>query len=386
MATVLPAYTDTPYPILQAMLVARHEDDGGVLEVFSVPRAVQPHFYDWLGEHEPNMYKLLSSTGFQMLGSKSKLSKIAEEYHIFCRSQITEEIETGCGLKRDRKNDNYLYQNVGWEKVPLKTNSVVMWVGPHMVNKCTHKNGKRSVQYLSLLSEPPLYSLPDSVYDEKLGPSTWQGKIPSLHHELHYIQQDDLHDYGHNKSTVIPEDRRFFCGTPGDETTPFLTDVQDHINQHGWVVIEEVLPTSDIVKVEQNILDSLRRYLFVDRPNGDKDKLMRYFSLSNDELYERLYSEINDERYFQSKSRNIHFGKNRQGVDGVTKQSGMYNLYGMNTSFLPAVGRKIESALGRRVYFGKERGCIRGYMSDILPPHIDSPCTTKSSEKNVKLS
>lgn len=155
-----------------------------------------------------------------------------------------------------------------------------------------------------------------------------------------------------------------------------IANVQGHIDAHGWAVIWDVLDKEELKKEQRSILDAVRVYLYTDRPDVDDDKLMEYYNETNDELYRNMYSikERESIRFFQNGSRKRNATSMRQGQDGVTKTSGMFDLYALDPTNLPKMAATVEAALGRTVYFNKERFSIRGHKSSRLQPHIDSPC------------
>ena len=125
--------------LVQGMYVSHYCGKGksNALEVFSLPRSEHVMFFTWLSfTHNEVYHSITTSDGFTALGTRNKLDAIAQEYKV--------------NVNPD--------SNVGWKTVPMVSNSVVLWTGPHRVTHSKYKGDKgsyRTVLYLHLQKQPP---------------------------------------------------------------------------------------------------------------------------------------------------------------------------------------------------------------------------------------
>ena len=136
------------------------------------------------------------------------------------------------------------------------------------------------------------------------------------------------------------------------------------------------------------VMKAIRIALFTDRPDLPDGLYERVAQLLHDDLLKILYTdpEIDNVRFFkknkQGNKRAVAYpnpgkGKNRQGARGMTQESGMLDLWGINPTALFSVMKRICRDLNRQVWIGKERISARGNKSNKLPPHHDCPLFKK---------
>lgn len=364
--------------LLQGMLVAHYEGNGisNALEVFGIPESEHDSFFKWLKTTDNKMFQLLKHTkGFVKLGNRKTLSTLAEHYKAIDSST-----------------------QIGWNTVPMQSNSIVLWVGPHRVQHAKRKhdqNSYRSVLYLNLQDRPPQEELPESLHSERFTNHT-QGKQvnSSLEHALCSLYQQQQKPYGWNKDTIPERYHKWFASSNSlpvvHPTSKQKTNLyMDHLRQKGFVVIPNVLAEHDAQELHRVITECARTLLFrVPRVGMCSTLQQDVLSWSLHRFASQLNSRpLKKARYFKRNTPDVFCGYdksdtdsrkmcNLQGVQGITLSSQMIDIY--SHPFFAYCLIQIYPVLktifnNKTFYFGKERCSLRSYGSAPLETHIDEP-------------
>lgn len=361
------------------MFVAKYKGppDGkpNALEVFNIPCSEHDSFMNWLATTNPPMHTKLLTRGFVKLGNRKTLNTLAQDY---------------------RKNNPD--SRVGWCKVAMQSNSVVLWRGAHRVTGAKRKKDEgsyRTVLYLRLMAEPPLKELPESAKDEMLC-AEHQGKNVNKSIEkalcAYYLQNG--YEYGWNKVTIPQEHHHKFALTPESpqdvETTQETSNsVLRELAENSFAVLTDVVASDMASTLHEIIVETVRTVLFrVPRTGMSTSVQEQALQCSSRKLAKRINAPpLKKARYFKTNSNDLYCGydvpeeesrrmKNLQGVQGLTLSSQMVDVYSVPyfAKVLCAMHSKLKKALGTPVlYFDKERCSLRSYGSAPLEAHIDEP-------------
>ena len=249
--------------LVQGMLVAKYKGNGkangkaNALEVFRIPESEHSIFFPWLEHTHPITYCMFKSVGFVSLGSKKTLQTIADDYR--------------------KTNSN---TRVGWCTVPMQSNSLVLWVGPHRVHHAQNKKDTgcfRTTLYLSLLAQPPCSTLPLSS-NEEIFDTHQQGKTvnQSLEEALCEYLASNGNVYGWNQRTIPEEFHNMFAETPhcvqstGERCSTTTVDI---LREHGFVVIPNIMPNATADALHASIVQTTRDVMFNIPREGMCDRL-----------------------------------------------------------------------------------------------------------------
>lgn len=353
--------------ICQAILVSKYEGNGisHALETFRIPLKERDDFKLWLKNNNSEFLQLLQSSGFVSLGTKGKLTKIANAYK-----------------KKNPKS------NIGWLTVQMKSNSIIFFKGIHRVQNGKGKKDRdsfRSVMYMNLLRSPCTKHLPKSWDTED---TTWMQNGKSFNHAIeiaykNYYAKKNL-DYGWNKTTISDEHEHMFAGSPNLKPAKINSTLQE-LDDMGYVVFESVLDSKMADKLHYEIVDIIRTVLFkIERRGMNKEIQRLALQLSDDEFAKQINEpKFKKARYFEHNTKNMYCGydmsdakmKNLQGVQGYTLTSQMVDIqsHPLFAKVLIQLHPLLEEKLGYPVYFGKERCSLRSFGAANLDSHIDKP-------------
>lgn len=383
--------------IVQGMLVAQFHghSDANTLQVFNIPDDDMDEFLDWLDiEHDETADLLRHADGYTPLGSRQKLAQIAAEYKAAGHPDTT----------------------IGWSTVPMKSNTIVLWRGPHCVTKADpkrHVSNFRSALYLQLQTRAPHKRLPVSQHDETFAPM--EPDACATHIDLDRAAAERLHPlpYGWNERTIPPNVQHMFSKRPGGSWAPRTpagparkrkctehnapddslpgkcTPELRALRTKGYVVLENVLPDTTADALHRTIADCVRGMLF-DVPRRGMCPALQHEVLgwSLDEFVSRVNEpRLKKARYYKSDSLDLFCGydadvskarrmTNLQSVHGFRLNTQMIDVYAhpFFAHCLASVHERLRRALSvRRLYFGKERCSLRSCGSRELAPHVDEP-------------
>jgi len=364
---------------LQGMLVAHYRGNGksNALEVFRIPESEHNSFFKWLKVFDTKMFHNMKTTyGFVKLGNRKVLTQLSTEY-----------------LKVNPLT------TIGWHTVPMQSNSIVLWVGPHRVHHAKSKkdiDNYRSVLYLNIQNTPPQDELPETSTEECFRNHT-QGK--QINHSLelvlkHFCEQQNKM-YGWNKQT-IPKQYHSLFSSSADKTENKIktqnthtatTQYMQQLRDNGFVVIPNVLPDEDALQLHHTITECARTILFrVPRKGMCSELQKKVLQWSSHTFASQLNEPIlKKARYFKNNTPDVFCGYdkndaesrkmcNLQGVQGITLSSQMIDIYShpFFAQCLIQIHPILQQALGTTAfYFGKERCSLRSYGSAPLEAHID---------------
>jgi hypothetical protein len=401
MTAAAPALTDpSPSRIVQGMIVANYTGQKGAntLHVFNIPDTEHDTFMGWLDlEHDKLADDLRHADGFTPLGTRSQLSKVAAQY------------------RREQNNRT----EVGWRVVPMRSNSIVLWRGPHCVLGATansDRGGYRTALYLNLLASPPQKLLPRSPCEEHFSssspPPAGESQEPTAIDDAVAKWLDPI-PYGWNAMTIPANHQHMFAARaqhhlPAHQPLPPQSSPQrgiwvnkrpskelKHLNEHGYVVIENALPDNRAEVLNSVILGCCRGVLmdiprkgmcarlqkevarwsheeFATRVNEPKLKKARYFKHNSTDLFCGYNNTISD----QTHAHHTSHMKNLQSAAGFRLNTQMIDVHAHPyfADCLASVHSRLQDVLGiPRLYFGKERCSLRSHGSRELPPHVDEP-------------
>ena len=132
------------------------------------------------------------------------------------------------------------------------------------------------------------------------------------------------------------------------------------------------------------IVRAIRIALLDDRPDMPLNTRKRLWELTDEEFIQDLYVDeaLKDIRFYKKTEQGDQRGvaypnkgkkRNRQGVPGMTTESGMVDLWAIDPTALCKVIKCVCRALNRQLGIGKERVSIRSNMSNELSAHHDCP-------------
>ena len=350
--------SSAPYRLVQAMVVAEHTatKKANSLEVFCVPPSERDAFHAFLKKEDEDLAALMKSGGFTKLGSRRRLDKAAKAF----------------GNK-----------DVGWRLVPMRSNTVVFFCGPHMVHHGKKSTGFRTVQYLQILPSPLYEELPEDWDAEKDAAQIAGYSGKSLNTAVESAFSDFYSgDYGWNKKTIPEEHWKVFAGpkNTSSQDSAFIT----RLHNKGFIVLHNALPRQLVIKLSYTIKNIVRTVLFKLDRKGLTPEILHYVGgLSDNKLAKRLNEpRLKRARYFKTNTIDCYRGYEDkreltclQGVQGITLSSQMVDItaHPVFAEVCIALAPKLNRLFRRQVYFGKERCSLRSSGALGLGPHIDDP-------------